>query len=241
MSSDLPIQHTPTGRSGAGALWHGFASALVGLRVTLGKLFVPKVTLKYPMEKLQMTAAYRSAIALVRFDDIDTHDCIACSACQLICPSHCIELSGEKMPNSKKKRVTSFEVDFTTCSLCGLCLAVCPTDTLRYSDGYDHAGPNRHWTHDLLQPFDDPPMDVLAAKLDERAKKQRAARAAARGDHPAKTKAAPAAKAPAAKAPAAEAPTAKALAAKAPATTAPAATPDAAPTADTPDDGGGDA
>jgi NADH-quinone oxidoreductase subunit I len=132
------------------------------------------------MEKPQMSSAYRSAIALVHFEDIDTHDCIACNACALICPSDCIELAGDKMPNSKKKRVTEFVVDFSTCSLCGLCLAVCPTNTLKYSAGYDAAGPNKEWMHDLLEPFDDPPIEELAERLTARAEREKAARAAAR-------------------------------------------------------------
>ncbi len=182
MSEHRPIviERTPDKRTGLGILWDGLTSSLYGLQVTLGKLFVGKVTVKYPMEKPTMSSAYRSAIALVHFDDIDTHDCIACDACARICPSDCIELTGDKMPNSKKKRVNHFEVDFSTCSLCGLCLAVCPTDTLKYSTGYDDAGPSKTWVHDLLEPFDDPPLEELAVRLDERAARQKAARAAAR-------------------------------------------------------------
>lgn len=174
------ITRTPDKRSPLTVLWNGFSSALAGLRVTLTKLFSPKVTELYPMERPQMSSAYRSAIALVHFEDIGTHDCIACDACAKICPSDCITLSGDKMPNSKKKRVVDFEVDFSTCSLCGLCLAVCPTDTLKYSTGYDDAGPSPRWVHDLLEPFDDPPLEELAQRLDERAARQKAARAAAR-------------------------------------------------------------
>ncbi len=192
MSADLPIQRTPAKRGGLAVLWAGFSSALIGLTVTLRTLVKPKVTELYPMEKPTLTKAYRSAIALVHFDDIGTHDCIACSACQLICPSDCIELTGQKMPGTKKKRVDFFEVDFSTCSLCGLCLAVCPTDTLKYSTGYDDASRSKEWVHDLLEPFDDPPVEELARRLDERAAKQREARAAARGDHPVKKPARPA-------------------------------------------------
>jgi len=182
MSEHVPIviTRTPEGRGALATLWAAFSSSLVGLRVTLTTLFQGKVTDKYPMEKPTMSSAYRSAIALVHFDDIDTHDCIACNACTLICPSDCIELAGEKMPDSKKKRVTEFTMDFSTCSLCGLCLAVCPTDTLKYSTGYDDAGPGKEWVHDLLTPFDDPPIEELAVRLNERAARQKAERAAAR-------------------------------------------------------------
>ena len=153
----------------------------VGMKVTLSKLFGPKVTVQYPHEKPEMSAAYRSAIALVRFDDIDTHDCIACDACELICPSYCITVKGDRLPESKKKRATEFVVDFSTCSLCGLCLAVCPTDTLKYSAGYEDAGYQREWMHDLLEPFqNDPEPCALLELLTRRDEEKRAARKAAR-------------------------------------------------------------
>jgi len=154
----------------------------VGLKVTLRKLVGPKVTVQYPHEKPVMSGAFRSAIALVSFDDLDgTHDCIACDACELICPSYCITVRGERMPDSKKKRATEFLVDFSTCSLCGLCLAVCPTDTLKYSSGYDEAGYERGWMHNLLEPYaDDPPAEDLLALLTARDEAKRAARKAAR-------------------------------------------------------------
>jgi len=166
-------------REDIGAL-AGIASLFTGLKVTTKKLFGPKVTLQYPHETVEMTDAYRSCIAFVRFDDIDTHDCIACDACAIICPSDCITLTGDRMPNSKKKRVDTFFVDFSTCSLCGLCLAACPTDTLKYDTGFDDAGYQREWVFDLCKPFDDPPIEELSVVLIKREEEQKAARKAAR-------------------------------------------------------------
>jgi len=166
-------------RSGGGIL-AGMNSLVTGLKVTTGKLFAPKVTLQYPREKVEMSDAFRSCIAFVRFDDIDTHDCIACDACAIICPSDCITVSGDRMPESKKKRADTFLVDFSTCSLCGLCLAACPTDTLKYSSNFDDAGYQRTWVQDLIDPFDDPPIEELAKVLIAREEKQKAERKAAR-------------------------------------------------------------
>ena len=166
-------------REGGGAL-AGINSLLTGLKVTTGKLFGPKVTLQYPHETVEMSSAFRSCIAFVRFDDIDTHDCIACDACAIICPSDCITLTGDRMPGSKKKRVDTFFVDFSTCSLCGLCLAACPTDTLKYSTDFDQAGYQRQWVEDLCEPFDDPPIEELAVVLIKREEEHKAARKAAR-------------------------------------------------------------
>tara|TARA_Y100001968_G_scaffold290921_1_gene295010 strand:+ start:1669 stop:2256 length:588 start_codon:yes stop_codon:yes gene_type:complete len=163
-----------------GGIVAGFGSLLTGLKITTGKIFKPKVTLEYPHQKVEMSEAFRSCIAFVRFEDIDTHDCIACDACAIICPSDCITVTGDRMPDSKKKRADRFDVDFSTCSLCGLCLAACPTDTLKYSADFDDAGYQRGWVQDLLEPFDDPPIEELAKTLTAREERKKAERKAAR-------------------------------------------------------------
>jgi len=138
----------------------GFASLLSGMRITFGKfaqtVFQRKaVTLQYPKEQPKLAPAYRSAIKLIRFEESNSHDCVACKACERICPSFCIKLSGGKVEGIKKKRVAEFEMDFALCSLCGLCLDVCPTDTLEYSKVYEESGYNRDWRVDLLAEFRD--------------------------------------------------------------------------------------
>jgi formate hydrogenlyase subunit 6/NADH:ubiquinone oxidoreductase subunit I len=136
----------------------GAKSLLTGLGITFGEMWrtvVGKkaVTLQYPHEKPVLSGAYRSAIKLIRFEETGTHDCVACLACEQICPSFCIKIDGEKVEGMKKQRATTFTMDFALCSLCGLCLDVCPTTTLEYSKLYDEAGYTRNWNMDLLQPF----------------------------------------------------------------------------------------
>lgn len=143
-----------------GRVLSGFGSLLTGMRITFREfaqtLFRKKaVTMVYPKELPKLSPAYRSAIKLIRFEDTNTHDCVACKACERICPSFCIKLSGGKVEGIKKKRVAEFEMDFALCSLCGLCLDACPTDTLEYSTVYEEAGYNRDWRVDLLAEFRD--------------------------------------------------------------------------------------
>ena len=76
-------------------------------------------------------------------EDISSHDCIACKACERVCPSFCIKLDGGRPEGLKRMRVSEFTVDFALCSECGLCLAVCPTHTLGYSKPSDEAGNKR--------------------------------------------------------------------------------------------------
>lgn len=131
----------------------GFRTLLTGLGVTFRQIFKRRVTLQYPHEKPELSGAYRSLIKLVRFDELDSHDCVACMQCVKICPSACITIEGGKVEGIKRKRATRFEVDFALCSLCGLCVDVCPTDTLEYSKLYDEAGYEREWVYDLLAEF----------------------------------------------------------------------------------------
>lgn len=133
----------------------GVKSLLTGLGITAGQMRRKNVTLQYPHEKPELSKAYRSLISLVQFDELETHDCVACMQCVKICPSFCIEIEGGKVEGIKRMRASKFEVDFALCSLCGLCLDVCPTDTLEYSKLYDEADGRRDWVFDLLDPFRD--------------------------------------------------------------------------------------
>lgn len=135
-------------------VWLGLVSLITGMGVTIRHMFRKPVTLQYPHTKPVLSGAYRSAIKLIRFEETDSHDCVACLQCEKICPSFCITIEGEKVDGLKKKRATKFDMDFALCSLCGLCLDVCPTTTLEYSRDYDVAGYTRDgFVHDLLDPY----------------------------------------------------------------------------------------
>lgn len=182
MSEQKPRQK----RSYLGKVLGGSKSLVSGMGVTLGELFSTTVkreavTLQYPKEKPQLSKAYRSAIKLIRFEESNSHDCVACKACERVCPSFCIKLDGGKVEGIKKKRVQFFEMDFALCSLCGLCLDVCPTDTLEYSKVYDEAGYNRDWRVDLMDEFRDYEEEFVAKQrvIEEAAAEAKKAKAAA--------------------------------------------------------------
>ena len=141
----------------------GFWSLLVGMGITLRHLFRRPVTLTYPHERPKLSANFRSAIALVRFEESKTHDCVACMQCVNICPSFCITIEGDRPEGLKRKRATTFLVDYSLCSVCGLCIDVCPTDTLKYSKIYDEVATKRDaFVYDLLSEFRDDEAAFLA-------------------------------------------------------------------------------
>lgn len=131
----------------------GLKSLVTGLGITARQMRRKPVTLTYPHVKPELSEAYRSLISLVQFEELETHDCIACMQCVKICPSFCIEIDGGRVEGIKRMRASKFEVDFALCSMCGLCIDVCPTDTLEYTKLYDEAGYEREWVYDLLDPF----------------------------------------------------------------------------------------
>lgn len=187
-----------------GRVLGGFASLLTGLGITVREMFKRPVTYNYPHEDTPLSPNYRSAIKLIRFDETNSHDCVACLACERICPSFCISIEGGKVEGIKKKRADKFTMDFALCSLCGLCIDVCPTTTLEYSKLYDEAGYNRDWNMDLLEEFrgyEDQFREEQAerehAQAEEKKKKAAAAKAAkaAKAKKAAEAKAAKAAEA----------------------------------------------
>lgn len=178
-----------------GSIASGALSLLKGMNVTFKALFTKPVTMPYPHKEPELSEAYRSAIELIRFEETDTHDCVACLQCEQICPSFCIKIDGDRPEGMKKKRATTFDMDFALCSLCGLCIDVCPTTTLKYSRMYDEAGYQREWVHDLLDDFRDGEAAYLERAIAEEAEKAaaREAKRAAAAEAKAKKAAAEAA------------------------------------------------
>ena len=168
----------------AGALTSGFRTLLSGMGVTLKNLFRKPVTEQYPHEKPELPATFRSAITLIRFDETNTHDCIACMQCVKICPSYCIDIEGIRYEGVKGKRATGFDVDYALCSVCGLCLDVCPTDTLGYSRVYDVTGYKKDgFVFDLLDGFREDEAAYIE-RTQEASKAAEAAKAAAKAAEP---------------------------------------------------------
>lgn len=121
----------------------GFASLLVGMKITLQQFFKPTVTVQYPRQTLRLPERYRGHIVLVRDKDTGKPLCVACKACEKACPSDCIVVDGVKREGEKRKSVTVFKLDFTKCSLCGACVEVCPVDALAYCKEYNLASTSK--------------------------------------------------------------------------------------------------
>lgn len=132
-------------------IFTGLWSLVVGLRITAKEFITPKVTIHYPHESEKMPARFRGHVELIAGED-KSPNCVACMMCERACPSDCIKITSVKDPETKKKVLTGWDLDFTKCSLCGSCVESCKFDALRFSRVYNHVSRNKEdFYYDLLK------------------------------------------------------------------------------------------
>lgn len=112
------------------------------MKVTLGHLFVPAVTIQYPDVKPKLPERARNRLY------VNMDDCIGCLQCKMACPVDCIEIEtvkslptddlGTTSTGQKKKLwVTKFDIDIAKCCYCGLCVFPCPTECIKMTEVYE--------------------------------------------------------------------------------------------------------
>lgn len=104
------------------------------MAVTMRNVFRPPTTVQYPAEDRIRPERYRTSFALVHNKDGE-EACIACLACERICPSRIITVKPSGMresPVTGKKRnyLEDLTLDLNACIFCELCVQVCPTDAI---------------------------------------------------------------------------------------------------------------
>lgn len=106
-----------------------------GLGITLKNLTRKRVTYRYPDEPLEMPDRFRG------IQHFDPDKCIVCFQCARICPTGCINLTGKKNPDPKKKGkvIETYDINFEICILCDLCTEVCPTEAVVMTRNYELA------------------------------------------------------------------------------------------------------
>lgn len=104
------------------------------LKTTFSNILRPVATVQFPAVIRLRAPRYRASFALT---DDEHHElaCVACQACEKICPSGVIKVkSGGKResPATGKKRQYSdeFTLDLAACIQCELCVQVCNSDAI---------------------------------------------------------------------------------------------------------------
>jgi NADH-quinone oxidoreductase subunit I len=100
---------------------------LEGLKTTFRELFKPKVTVRYPEERVEPADRFRG---MFKF----SYDrCIACKLCAVACPIDIIyidvhdEMIEEGGKKKKVKVLDRYDIDVKRCMFCALCEEACPT------------------------------------------------------------------------------------------------------------------
>lgn len=111
-----------------------FLDAFRAMATTLENAFRPPATFEFPQVVRPRAERFRASFSLPD-DEHGELACVACLACEKICPSQVIKMkSGGKResPVTGKKRAYAdeFSIDVSACVQCELCVQVCNNDAL---------------------------------------------------------------------------------------------------------------
>jgi NADH-quinone oxidoreductase subunit I len=101
---------------------------LLGMRVTLKRMFGKKITVQYPEEKTPQSPRFRGLHALRRYPN-GQERCIACKLCEAVCPALAITIDSDVGADGTR-RTTRYDIDLFKCIYCGFCEEACPVDAI---------------------------------------------------------------------------------------------------------------
>ncbi len=108
--------------------------SIKALKTTISNILRPPVTFEFPDVIRPRAVRYRASFALPD-DEHGEVGCIACMACEKICPSQIIKIKStgkrESTVTGKKRQYSDeFTLDLAACIQCELCVQVCNSDAI---------------------------------------------------------------------------------------------------------------
>jgi NADH-quinone oxidoreductase subunit I len=133
-----------------------------GFRITLGEMFKPRVTGRYPEEKAPKPVRNHGRHVLNRYED-GMEKCIGCELCAGVCPARCIYVRGADNPpeaavSPGERYGFVYEINYLRCIHCDLCVEACPTEAITETKLFEFSFTNRAdaiYTKDELLVDDD--------------------------------------------------------------------------------------
>ena len=108
-------------------LIYNIMAILVGLSTVLKHAFRKNVTREYPKVKQNLPDKFRGKPMWT------PEKCVACRACEKVCPAYAIEINKVADDN------INFKLDLNKCIFCGNCSYNCPKQAIEMSDDYELA------------------------------------------------------------------------------------------------------
>src|SRR2546428_2223936 len=93
MSAQM-MPHSDGRRSRMVRIVAGLVGLVVGLKSTLRAMFEPKVTVSYPLQKLNVSPRWHGPLALPIDPQTHNDKCIICFQCERGCPARCIHIEA---------------------------------------------------------------------------------------------------------------------------------------------------
>lgn len=111
-----------------------FFESLRSLKTSFTTIFRPVSTVQFPAVIRPRGVRYRASFALPD-DEHGELACIACMACEKICPSQIIKIKSNGKRESavtgkKRQYADEFTLDLSACIQCELCVQVCNSDAI---------------------------------------------------------------------------------------------------------------
>ena len=119
-------------------VWDAVKAVAGGLATVNKRIKAPPATEFYPYQKPKVPPVSVQFLALIQNED-GTDRCVACLACERVCPSQVIAIERKRNPEGKGFVLERFDLDFANCMHCANCVEACPVSAIVTVPDFEHA------------------------------------------------------------------------------------------------------